>query len=53
YISTLLPQLSNIYFDVVIRSIVMAVLYLGSVWFFNLSEEINGIIKWVVKRIKN
>ncbi|HBZ37436.1 MAG TPA: hypothetical protein DEO59_02805, partial [Balneola sp.] len=53
YISTLLPQLSNIYFDVVIRSIVMALLYLGSVWFFNLSEEINGIIKGVVKRIKN
>ena len=53
YISTFLPQLSNIYFDVVIRSLLMAVLYMGSVWVFNLSEEINSVIKGVVKRKKN
>lgn len=52
YISTFLPQLSNIYFDVIIRSLLMAVLYMGSVWVFNLSEEINSVIKGVVKRIK-
>jgi len=53
YLSTLIPKLHSIYFDVPVRSLFMAILYMGAVWVFNLSEEVNGIIKGVVKRIKN
>lgn len=53
YLSTFIPKLHSIYFDIPVRSLLIAILYMGAVWFFNLSEEVNGIIKSLVKRIKN
>ena len=45
YLSSFLPKLSSIYLDIPVRSLLMATLYLGSVWFFNLSDEVNTLMK--------
>ncbi len=51
FLSTLLPPLINIYLDVFVRSVLMALIYMGAVWVFNLSEEVNNSIRKILKRI--
>lgn len=51
--SEMIPQIFNTYFDIILRSLFITVFFLGSVWFFKLSAEVNKILKKVFSRLTN
>lgn len=51
FISIQINELTNIYLDIVLRSISILTLYLGGVWVFNLSEDVKSILELSFKRL--
>lgn len=49
WISTFLPQFSNYIFDIIIRSIFVAILFLIPVYFLKISDDLNSKINDVLK----
>lgn len=49
-LSSLLPLIFNTYIDLLIRSVLISLLYITSVWIFKLSDEVNGTIKTLAMR---
>lgn len=45
-----IPHLSNYYFDVIVRSGVVTILYLVAVYWLNISEDINDLVDKVLMR---
>lgn len=52
YFITLIPFVSNIYIDSVIRCLVVILIYLFPIYFLNISLEINNSIKNILNRLK-
>lgn len=53
FLSSISPSFENIYLDIVTRSSLIAFLYISTVWFFNLSDEVNDTILKILKKIKS
>ncbi|MEP1151493.1 MAG: polysaccharide biosynthesis C-terminal domain-containing protein [Balneola sp.] len=53
YLSTLLPQIKNIYIDIPVRSFLMALVYLSCIWTFKLSDEVNDLMRSFFLKIKS
>ncbi|MDR9417273.1 MAG: oligosaccharide flippase family protein, partial [Gracilimonas sp.] len=53
YLSSLFPGFENIYLDILIRSFMIAILYIGSVWIFKLSDEVNEFLAKYWQKIVN
>ncbi len=51
YVSSLLPALSNYIFDIIIRSVVISVLFILPVYFFNISNDLNGRIDGILGKV--
>ena len=51
-VSYLLPSIENFYIDILLRSFLIASLYLGFVWIFKLSKEFNQTITKILNRYK-
>jgi O-antigen/teichoic acid export membrane protein len=49
-INNFIPELPNFIIDLLIRSSVMAVIYIGSIYLLRLSPEMNGIIESTIKK---
>lgn len=50
-LSFLLPNLGNIYLDILIRSGLMLILYTALIWIFNLSTEFKQVLVTIYKRV--
>jgi O-antigen/teichoic acid export membrane protein len=52
YISTLIPAFSNYIVDIVIRSAILGILFLVSVYYFKISEDFNGRVEKMIEMIQ-
>lgn len=50
-LSFLIPTFENIYFDILIKSTSMLILYIGVIWVFNISEEFNQTLRTAFKKV--
>lgn len=50
-INLLIPNLSNVYVDVLIRSIIISTVFFILIYFLNISSEINNIIETYLKKV--
>ncbi|MGK7371061.1 MAG: lipopolysaccharide biosynthesis protein [Candidatus Halalkalibacterium sp. M3_1C_030] len=48
-----IPYLYNFYLDVILRSLAITVVFLGTILLFNLSDDLKSLIEESVKRAKN
>ncbi len=53
WLSTLIPPLSNYIVDILVRSVVISILYVGSIFVFKLSEDLNRNLRQVLERFFN
>lgn len=52
YASKFMPSLSNVILDILLRSILITIAYVGSVYLFNLSDEVNDTLRAIFKKIR-
>lgn len=52
FINLLLPQLSNFYIDILIRSSVVTILFSGLIYISKVSDEVTGIVKRILYIVK-
>ncbi|NGP78029.1 oligosaccharide flippase family protein [Balneolaceae bacterium YR4-1] len=45
-----IPYLFNFYFDVILRSLLIAIVFLGSILLFNLSDDLKSLVNETLKR---
>ncbi|SMO60626.1 lipopolysaccharide biosynthesis protein [Solitalea koreensis] len=50
FLIKLMPALPNFYFDIFVRSAFITIAYIGLIWYFNLSQEMNEVIEKNVKK---
>lgn len=53
YISTFIPQFDFFITDIIIRSLVISILFIPSIYFLKISEDINRMIDIIIKRFTN
>lgn len=51
-VSYFIPQLVNAYVDAVIRSLIVAVLFLGPVWLLDISDNVNEVVDEGLRRVQ-
>ncbi len=51
YISTLIPEFSNYIIDIIIRSTALTLLFMVPVYYFKISEDLNGRIEDALAKI--
>jgi O-antigen/teichoic acid export membrane protein len=51
YISTFIPAFANYIIDIVIRNTALSILFLVPVYFFRISDDLNGRAEWVLKEV--
>ena len=49
-LNSIIPVNSNFIFDIVIRSSIVSIVYLGAIYFLKISEDVNKIIDSLIKR---
>ena len=56
YLSMLIPALPNYIFDFVLRSLIISIIFLVPVYFFKISEDVNGkidnVIEWIIIKLR-
>jgi O-antigen/teichoic acid export membrane protein len=52
YVSTLLPALPNYIIDIIVRSTIISVIFILPVYYFKISEDINGKVDSVLAKVK-
>lgn len=52
YLQTLIPQMDPFWLDIIIRSLAISILYLSTVYFLNVSVELNSLVRKILYKIK-
>jgi hypothetical protein len=52
-LSFLIPYLVNFYIDLLLRSLVITIIFTGSILLFNLSDDANYLVSESLKKIKS
>ena len=50
-LSTFIPSVGNLFLDIIIRSAMITLLYISSIWYFKISEDINEMITSTLKKM--
>lgn len=52
FISQLIPLTDNVFINIILKSILITILFLGSIVYFRLSPDVDATVNWLLEKVK-